>query len=80
MTLNEIDAALYDSIKCRLGEIRTILENINALTEARKELKILAELEALPSCKDCMRQGCEYKPEKGEYERINCPLHKKSAI
>lgn len=29
----------------------------------------------LPDCNDCSRKDCEYRPEPGEWVRVNCPLH-----
>lgn len=27
----------------------------------------------MPSCNECRRKGCEYKPHPGEWVRYNCP-------
>ena len=52
----------------------------DALMLASTTISLLYDLQSLPDCNDCMRQGCAYRPMVGEHTRINCPLHMDSAV
>lgn len=34
------------------------------------------QLISMPDCNTCKVSDCEYQPEAGRYNRINCPHHK----
>lgn len=69
-----------ENMKLLRQAINKAEELADVLYFAEISANVLHELQALPDCNDCMRQGCEYKPRAGEHTRINCPLHKKSAV
>lgn len=80
MTINRVCRILNEDAKKRLDTIAKEQELVGALIEAAELLNDLERIQSLPSCNTCKRQGCEYMPKLGQYERFNCPLHKASAV
>ena len=80
MKINKVWDVINKDVKARLEAIEVEQEKLNVLIQALDLISELKNIEELPDCNTCMRQGCEYKPKLGEYTRFNCPLHMSSAV
>lgn len=80
MTINKLCDAIHKDANARLDAIKQEQDKLQIQIEVKTLLMELQNIESLPNCNDCKRQGCEYKPKLGELVRFNCPLWKGSAV
>ena len=52
-------------------DIKNLAHDLRYLSDA---LELANRISEMPSCNDCNRKDCEYKPKWGKPVRYNCPL------